>query len=112
MGLDKKKFLTFSFLAILFVALMAAWLGFGERGFIHLYHMEREREASLAKIEMLKKENKKLIEEIERLRNDTEYIETLGRRELGLVREDEILYQFLDPEKKARLSQGNEGKQP
>ncbi len=73
---------------------MIAWLGFGERGFIHLYQMEKERRASVEKILLLENENHELLEEINRLRTDNEYIESVARRELGLIKEDEILYRF------------------
>jgi cell division protein FtsB len=90
-----RKVLRFSLLAFLFFGLMVAWLGFGERGFIHLYRMEKERQAHLDKIQDLEQENRKLLEEIQRLRDDVAYMESLGRRELGLVKEDEVLYRFV-----------------
>jgi cell division protein FtsB len=34
------------------------------------------------------------LDEIQRLRSDREYVENLGRREMGLVKEDEIMYRF------------------
>ncbi len=73
---------------------MIAWLGFGERGFIHLYQMEKERRASVEKILLLENENHELLEEINRLRTDNEYIESVARRELGLLKDGEILYRF------------------
>ena len=45
MGLSKKGFLKITLFTLLFLGLMIAWLGFGERGFIHLYRMEKERQA-------------------------------------------------------------------
>jgi cell division protein FtsB len=92
--MNGKNFLKFSLLALLFLGLVAAWLGFGERGFIHLYRMDRERQTYLEKINMLERENRELLDEIQRLRSDREYVENLGRREMGLVKEDEIMYRF------------------
>jgi len=89
-----KNILKFSLLALLFLGLVAAWLGFGERGFIHLYRMDRERQTYLEKINKLERENRELLDEIQRLRSDREYVENLGRREMGLVKEDEIMYRF------------------
>jgi cell division protein FtsB len=91
---DKKGLLKFFFFIFIFLGLVLAWLGFGERGVIHLYQMGNEREARLERIKKLEQENKDLLEEIERLRKDKEYVESLGRRELGLVKEGEILYRF------------------
>src|SRR4030042_5351544 len=92
--LTGKDILKFSLLALLFLGLVAAWLGFGERGFIHLYRMDRERQAYLERINKPERENRELLEEIQRLRSDREYVENLGRRELGLVKEDEVMYRF------------------
>jgi cell division protein FtsB len=103
--LNGKHILKFSLLALLFLGLVVAWLGFGERGFIHLYRMDRERQAYLERINKLERENRELLEEIQRLRSDREYVEDLGRRELGLVKEEELMYRFgpkkeKDPPKK------------
>jgi cell division protein FtsB len=92
--LNGKNFLKFSLLALLFLGLILAWLGFGERGFIHLYRMDRERQTYLEKINELERENRELLDEIQRLRSDREYVENLGRREMGLVKEDEVMYRF------------------
>ena len=92
--MNGKNILKFSLLALLFLGLVVAWLGFGERGFIHLYRMDRERQTYLEKINKLERENRELLDEIQRLRSDREYVENLGRREMGLVKEDEIMYRF------------------
>ena len=98
MAFTKKGFFKFSFFALLVLGLIVSWLGFGERGFIHLYRMEKERQVHLEKIRKLESENKRLLEEIERLQSDKEHIESTARRELGVIKEDETLYRFI-PEK-------------
>jgi cell division protein FtsB len=90
----RKKAFRFTALGLLFILLMALWLGFGERGFIHLYRMEEERQEYAQKIQELERENRELLDEVDRLRSDRNYIEAQGRRELGLVKEGEILYRF------------------
>jgi cell division protein FtsB len=90
--LDVKNILKFCLIALLFLGLVVAWLGFGERGFIHLYRMDRERQTYLEKINALERENRELLDEIQRLRSDRDYVENLGRREMGLVKEDEVMY--------------------
>ena len=89
-----KGFLKCALLILLFLGLVAAWLGFGERGFIHLYRMDLERQAYLERINKLERENRELLDEIQRLRSDREYVESIGRKELGLVKEDEVMYRF------------------
>ena len=101
MAVTKKGILKFSFFAILFLGLIVSWLGFGERGFIHLYRMEKERQAHLQKIQDLEHENRRLLEEIKRLQSDKEHIESTARRELGVIKENETLYRFI-PEKDAK----------
>ncbi len=76
------------------VGLVVAWLAFGERGFVHLYHTEMERQDNIEKIRRLADENRTLREEIDRLRNDLKYVESVARRELNLIRENEIIYRF------------------
>jgi cell division protein FtsB len=95
----KKSLLKFLFITLPLLGLMLAWLGFGERGFIHLYKMEKKREASLKRIFTMEKENQKLLDVIQRLQKDQAYIESVARRELGLIKEDEILYRFTDDER-------------
>ncbi len=103
MAFTKKGFFKFSFFALLFLGLIVSWLGFGERGFIHLYRMEQERQVHLEKIHDLESENKRLLEEIKRLQSDKEYIESTARRELGVIKENETLYRFI-PEKEQKKS--------
>jgi cell division protein FtsB len=106
---NRKGSLKFFFFIFIFLGLIAAWLGFGERGFLHLYQVDHEREARLERIKKLEQENKELLEEIERLRKNKEYVESLARRELGLVREGEILYRF-SKQKESPLAQENKSK--
>ncbi|MBW1774356.1 MAG: septum formation initiator family protein [Deltaproteobacteria bacterium] len=98
MAFTKKGFFKFSFFALLFLGLIVSWLGFGERGFIHLYRMEKERQTHLEKIHKLESENKRLLEEIKRLQSDKEHIESTARRELGVIKKNETLYRLI-PEK-------------
>jgi cell division protein FtsB len=92
--LTGKGFLKCALLILLFLGLVAAWLGFGERGFIHLYRMDLERQAYMERINKLERENRELLDEIQRLRSDREYVESIGRGDLGLIKEDEIMYRF------------------
>lgn len=94
MAWNKKDLFKFTFFSFLLLSLVVVWLGFGEHGFVHLYQMEKERRSYLERITQLERENKTLLDEIHRLRTDREYIESMGRRELGLVKNDEVLYRF------------------
>ena len=93
--MNKKGILKFSVISIFILALIVAWLVFGERGFFDLYHKEKERLALIGRIKELERKNQDLREKIDRLRSDKEYIESVARKELGLVKDNEILYRFV-----------------
>lgn len=94
MGWNKKDFFKLTLFSLLLLSLAVAWLGFGEHGFVHLYRMERERQTYVEKIHHLEQENRELMDEVQRLRTDREYMESMGRRELGLIKNDEVIYRF------------------
>lgn len=71
-----------------------AWLAFGERGLIHLYRTEIEREVCIDRIRQLAEENQTLVEEIHRLNTDMDYVESVVRKEFNLIKENEIIYRF------------------
>ena len=76
---------------------LLGWVIFGERGLLQLYHSELERQEHIERIRGLAEENRALVAEIERLRNDLDYIEYMARRELNMVRENETVYRFGNP---------------
>jgi cell division protein FtsB len=100
LGFNKKDVLKISFITILFLGLIITWLAFGERGLIHLYRMDKERQAYLKKIQKLENDNRKLMEQIKRLQNDKEYIESIARKELGLIKDNEIIFRFKKDQEK------------
>jgi len=82
-------------LAILcLAALSGALLWFGGGGFARLFDSEAERQAYIERIHKLAQENEALLNEVDLLRTDPAYLETVARRELNLVKEKEVLYRF------------------
>jgi cell division protein FtsB len=69
---------------------------FGEKGLIKIIQLRRERDRIVADVSRMEEENKKLQEEIKRLREDSRYLESVARRDLGLIKENEILFIFED----------------
>jgi len=67
---------------------------FGERGLLRIYHLNREKDLIQARTDQLRAENDQLKREIEALKTDRRYIESLARKDFGLVRKNEIIYQF------------------
>ncbi len=109
MSLTKTGFLKLTLL-ILFLGLIVGWLGFGERGFVHLHKMEKEREAYLQRIGRIEVEKQSLLDEIKRLQTDKGYIESIARREWGLIKDNEILYRFERERENSSSSQTAENK--
>jgi len=73
---------------------------FGERGLLRIYHLSKEKQEIQKNLEFFKSENEKLKREIEALRSDRRYLESIARRDFGLVRQNEIIYQFPKQDKK------------
>jgi cell division protein FtsB len=73
---------------------LLGWLVFGERGLLHLYRAELDRQEYIERIKQLSEQNQAMLDEIENLRNDMEYIEHLARTELNMVKKNEIIYRF------------------
>ena len=66
-------------------------------GLLHLRQLQVEHRGLLKKNHILERENQQLYEEISRLQKDPDAIESLARQELGLVREGELIFQFVTP---------------
>ena len=67
---------------------------FGERGLLRIHHLKKEKQEVQKHFEELKAENEKLKREIEALKSDRRYLESIARKDFGLVRRNEIIYQF------------------
>ena len=69
---------------------------FGERGLMDTLRANRAAAAAVRDLEQLKRDNAALRDKASRLRNDPATIESVARRELGLVRPGEILVTVKD----------------
>lgn len=67
---------------------------FGERGVLRIYELNREKREIAKSIEGLQLENENLKREIEALKSDRRYLESIARKDFGLVRPNETVYQF------------------
>ncbi len=67
---------------------------FGERGLLRIYHLTQEKKQIEERVTALKAENDQLKREIEALKTDRRYLESIARKDFGLVRKNEIIYQF------------------
>ncbi|MDT8440587.1 MAG: septum formation initiator family protein [Desulfuromonadales bacterium] len=78
------------------VFLILGFAIFGERGLLHLHKMTVQKTALMNELAEVEARNEALREQIIRLRGDRTYIERLARTELGMVRDDELVFQFTD----------------
>ena len=96
--MSKKRIL----ILVLFLFVIFGFLTFfGDKGIIHLLRLQKEWVRIKEGNVKVEGENRKLREEVKRLQYEKRYIEEIARKELGMIKEGEILYQFdLSDEKK------------
>jgi cell division protein FtsB len=74
------------------------WLGKG--GWLRAWEMDRQVEIQKTKNHQLEIRNAALAAEVRDLKQGTEAIEERARQEMGMLRSDEVFFQFV-PDKKA-----------
>ena len=90
--LTKKQWhLLFWPLLALIPVLVIIW---SPRGLLHLRQLYGEHRELTQKNLTLEKQNRRLYQQIDRLLNDPSALEDLARKELGLVKEGELIFQF------------------
>jgi cell division protein FtsB len=72
------------------------WVGKG--GWLRAWEVDRQLQAQRAKNAQLEARNASLEAEVRDLKQGTEAIEERARRELGMVRDDEIFFQYVEKE--------------
>jgi len=77
-----------------FILFILFFTVFGERGLLRIYHLNKDRQELQKKADTLKLENENLRREIEALKTDRRYLESIARKDFGLVRPNEIIYRF------------------
>jgi cell division protein FtsB len=87
------------FWRILLVLVLLALALFGDKGIMRAFQSERQKEALQEEVNRLEATNEALRKEIEALRSDRRYIEDIARRELGMVKKDELVFQFSNRKK-------------
>ncbi len=85
------------------VCLALMWVLFAPgQGVVSLLRQRSELMELQAEAERLQIQNEKLAAELERLQNDPEYLEEIARKDFGLLKENERVYDFSKPEKKEK----------
>ena len=69
-------------------------------GYAKIQELRQKNQELEASVRKLQAENSAFQQEKERLENDPEYLEQVGRKELGIVKKGEISYRLIPQEKK------------
>ena len=88
--MDSKQRILISGCIILLFAMLLFSL-FSDKGLSDYFELKTERDRLVLENIRLKEKNDELYRTIERLRNDPEYIESVARKELGMIKEDEVI---------------------
>jgi cell division protein FtsB len=76
------------------VAGLLLWILFGPNGLWQLYKINAKNKEMNQLLSEKTKENNQLEKQIARLKTDSGYQEEMARKELGWIKENEIIYQF------------------
>ena len=83
-----------SLLPLALIALVMGFALFGDRGMFHYFQLNHQKSLLLEEVASVEQQNAELREKINALRSDRSTIERIARTELGMVREDELVFQF------------------
>lgn len=94
---ERKKILLLSLLVIL---LAGGWIIFGPYGALKYYQLKTELNNIHAQNQQMKEENEGLRKEIHKLTNDRSYLEEIARKKYGLIKKNEIIFEFEEKKRK------------
>jgi cell division protein FtsB len=83
------------------VVVMFAFALFGDRGILHLFKQKRQQAEMQRQLAEVEEVNAGLRKEIAALSSDRRHLERMARSQLGMVREDEVVYQFTSKNRSA-----------
>jgi cell division protein FtsB len=84
---------------VFLLAMLQYRLWVGEGSLAEVHNLRQEIAIQKEKIEKLRERNLELRAEVENLKHGQEAIEERARSGLGMIRENEIFYQVIEPEK-------------
>ena len=67
---------------------------FGDKGLLRIFELKQDKSKIEAHLAESKSDNEKLKYEIIALKSDRRYLESIARKDFGLVRSNEVIYQF------------------
>lgn len=84
---------------VLLALLLLGFALFGNKGILRALQAHRQQNALQEEVRRIEATNAQLRQEIESLSSDRRYIEAVARKELGMVKDEELVYQFRSPQK-------------
>jgi cell division protein FtsB len=97
---ETRQFKIILFSGILIFGILALLSLFGRKGAFRLHQVRLQKTTIQEDIRDLKDEEKRLEKAIYALRTDPKTIEKLAREELHLLKQGEVVYQFIEEEDK------------
>ena len=97
------RLLAITLAALLLLLQYPLWLGKG--GLLRVWEMERQIEAQRETNARMQARNASLDAEVRDLKQGMEAIEERARSELGMVKQDEVFFQVLEPQQPAKPMQ-------
>ena len=92
LGYLRKKYLLYG---LIFGCALLVFMIFAGKGLMQINQLKEEREREKITAGRLQDENKKISQQIEKMKKNTpEEVERIAREELGLVKKGEIIYKF------------------
>jgi len=76
------------------IAFILFFTVFGDKGLLRIHELMQDKEKVEAHLSEIRSDNEKLKREILALKTDRRYLESIARKDFGLVRSNEVIYQF------------------
>jgi len=76
------------------IAFILFFTVFGDKGLLRIYELKQDKNRIDNRLIETRSENEKLKREIMALKTDRRYLESIARKEFGLVHSNEVIYQF------------------
>ena len=67
---------------------------FGDKGLLRIFELKQDKSKIEGRLTDSRADNEKLKREIVALKSDRRYLESIARKDFGLVRSNEVIYQF------------------
>ena len=92
----------FLYLATMAIISLFFLIILGDNGFLDLNTLKKQRNTLVEENQKIQQEITSLSTEIDRVKNDPDYIEAVARQELGMIGKDEVILKFNEDKKKPK----------